>query len=69
MLEDSKAALQDLEKVTVLFRLMENECLVPSMTSHIVSHIVTHGVLTEKYIICIYTVLRVMCVILSLSQP
>lgn len=34
MLEDTKAALQDLEKVTVLFRPLENECLVPSMTSH-----------------------------------
>lgn len=34
MLEDTKAALQDLEKVTVLFRPLENEYLVPSMTPH-----------------------------------
>lgn len=30
MLEDTKAALQDLDKVTVLFRPLENECLVAS---------------------------------------
>uniref|UniRef100_A0A671MA44 Phosphatidylinositol 3,4,5-trisphosphate-dependent Rac exchanger 1 protein-like n=1 Tax=Sinocyclocheilus anshuiensis TaxID=1608454 RepID=A0A671MA44_9TELE len=34
MLEDTKAALQDLEKVTVLFRPMENECLVPNTSVH-----------------------------------
>lgn len=34
MLEDTKATLQDLEKVTVLFRPLENECLVPSMIAH-----------------------------------
>lgn len=30
MLEDTKAALQDLDKVTVFFRQLENECLVAS---------------------------------------
>uniref|UniRef100_A0A8C1KJQ5 Phosphatidylinositol-3,4,5-trisphosphate-dependent Rac exchange factor 1 n=1 Tax=Cyprinus carpio TaxID=7962 RepID=A0A8C1KJQ5_CYPCA len=34
MLEDTKAALQDLEKVTVLFRPLENECLVPNTSVH-----------------------------------
>ncbi|KAL1269880.1 hypothetical protein QQF64_032169 [Cirrhinus molitorella] len=34
MLEDAKAALQDLEKVTVLFRPLENECLVPNTSVH-----------------------------------
>lgn len=30
MLEDTKAALLDLDKVTVFFRQMEDECLVAS---------------------------------------
>lgn len=30
MLEDTKAALLDLDKVTVFFRQLEDECLVPS---------------------------------------
>uniref|UniRef100_A0A672LEU9 Phosphatidylinositol-3,4,5-trisphosphate dependent Rac exchange factor 1 n=1 Tax=Sinocyclocheilus grahami TaxID=75366 RepID=A0A672LEU9_SINGR len=34
MLEDTKAALQDLEKVTVLFRPLENECLVQNTAVH-----------------------------------
>ncbi|XP_048065877.1 phosphatidylinositol 3,4,5-trisphosphate-dependent Rac exchanger 1 protein [Megalobrama amblycephala] len=34
MLEDTKAALQDLEKVTVLFRPLENEYLVPNTSVH-----------------------------------
>lgn len=34
MLEDTKAALQDLDKVTVLFRPLENECLVANTPVH-----------------------------------
>ncbi|TRY66879.1 hypothetical protein DNTS_033043 [Danionella cerebrum] len=34
MLEDTKAALQDLEKVTVMFRPLENECLIPNTSVH-----------------------------------
>lgn len=30
MLEDTKAALSDLDKVTVFFRQLEDECLVAS---------------------------------------
>ncbi|TSN76597.1 Phosphatidylinositol 3,4,5-trisphosphate-dependent Rac exchanger 1 protein [Bagarius yarrelli] len=34
MLEDTKAALQDLEKVSVLFKPLENECLVANTPVH-----------------------------------
>lgn len=34
MLEDTKAALLDLDKVTVFFRQLENECLVASKRLH-----------------------------------
>lgn len=34
MLEDTKAALLDLDKVTVFFRQLEDECLVASMRLH-----------------------------------
>lgn len=37
MLEDTKAALQDLDKVTVLFRPLENECLVASEHLHLLN--------------------------------
>lgn len=32
MLEDTKTALSDLDKVTVFFRQLEDECLVASKT-------------------------------------
>lgn len=34
MLEDTKAALLDLDKVTVFFRQLEDECLVASKRLH-----------------------------------
>lgn len=34
MLEDTKAALLDLDKVTVFFRPLEDECLVASKKLH-----------------------------------